>query len=744
MTDTQELLAKFVQNGSESAFRELVTRYVDLVYSVAVRLVDGDTHRAEDVAQIVFADLARMASKLSVSTTLGGWLHRHTCFVARTVMRGERRRQVRERQAVEMNALNDQKGSVLAQITPVLDEAIQELGPDDRDAILLRFFEQRSLRSVGEALGTTENVAQKRVARAVQELGILLQRRGVVLSAAALASGLAAGAVKAAPAGLALSIAGKVFAGAATAGSTAAASAKVAAMAKLKLGIVAAIVIAGTATGIFLHNRSPAKLPAESSPAQPQAELAAAETSPSPDPASPDVAKPIPDDPARLMRTQPPQIHKPVTNVAATPARLSAASPQKTLDSNMALPYQRFAGWPVGSRVRIEGTSNIGDWQVESSGEDSSAISGFLDIAPGFPAPAGQTSSPGPIPAQAEAYITVRSLRSVETNGRPHSYDMDQIMFECLREPQYPRIYYHLGALALTAQTNKNGVTQYECESHGELAVAGVTNELSMPVHVQLLSNGRLKISGTISFKMSSFEIQPPAPTTALGVIRAGDDVRLLFEWLVAPSRNPSAQPESRMVPLVLNLPPPAFKGTPRNLQLGPNVEPFSDQPRAPMLVPPGLTNLAPGSQITCSDKNASANTLAKITDGDKEASDRSIVFLRKGTQWVQLDFGKPQQVFALVIWHAHNMPKVYHDVIVQAADNSDFTENVRTLFNNDSDNSSGLGVGINREYCESHEGKLINAHGIKARYLRFYSKGSTESALNEYTEIEVYGRQAK
>ena len=94
MNDTQELLANFVRNGSESAFRELVTRYFDLVYSTAVRLVDGDTHRAEDVSQIVFADLARMACKLSEGTMLGGWLHRHTCLVARTVMRGERRRQV--------------------------------------------------------------------------------------------------------------------------------------------------------------------------------------------------------------------------------------------------------------------------------------------------------------------------------------------------------------------------------------------------------------------------------------------------------------------------------------------------------------------------------------------------------------------------------------------------------------------------------------------------------------------------
>ncbi len=197
-------------------------------------------------------------------------------------------------------------------------------------------------------------------------------------------------------------------------------------------------------------------------------------------------------------------------------------------------------------------------------------------------------------------------------------------------------------------------------------------------------------------------------------------------------------------VPLMLKLPAPAFKGTPKDIQIGPNVEPISDKPRAPMLVPSGLKNIATGAKITCSDKNATADTLAKITDGDKEASDQSIIFLRKGTQWVQMDFGSPQDIYAIVIWHAHNSAKVYHDVIAQAADDPDFIQNVRTVFNNDADNSSGLGVGTDREYFETYEGKLIDAKGVKARYLRFYSKGSTESALNEYTEIEVYGQPAK
>ena len=195
------------------------------------------------------------------------------------------------------------------------------------------------------------------------------------------------------------------------------------------------------------------------------------------------------------------------------------------------------------------------------------------------------------------------------------------------------------------------------------------------------------------------------------------------------------------LVPLDLKLPPPAFKGTPKDIELSSYVEPLSDKPRPPLMVPDGLKNIALGKRLTCSLTNVAASALAKITDGIKDSSDDSIALLRKGTQWVQMDLSAPHEIFAIVIWHAHNTPKVYHDVIVQAADDADFTKNVRTLFNNDQDNSSGLGAGTDREYFETNEGKLIITKGIKARCLRFYTKGSTESALNEYTEIEVYGR---
>jgi RNA polymerase sigma factor (sigma-70 family) len=737
MTETQELLARFVRDGSEPAFRELVCRYVDLVYSTAIRLVEGDAHRAQDVAQVVFADLARMAGKLSAGTTLGGWLHRHTCFVARTVMRGERRRLARERQAVEMNALNDQTESVLARIAPILDEAIQELGVDDRDVILLRFFERRNLRSVGEALGTSENVAQKRVARAVQELGLLLRRRGVALSAAALAGGLAAGAVTAAPAGLGLSIAATVVGGAGAAGGAGLASAKVAVLAKVKVGIVVGLVVAGVAT-LFVQQRSKARVPEVNSPAAPQPVQAVSGGSQDPDPVSPEVPVPVPQTQAREPRVAAPQILKPVADVPALPARPIAPVPAQVVAETPALPYQRFAA-RSGSKVRIEGTSNVGNWQVEST-----VIGGSLEVGPGFPLEPGQTSSPGPVPARAEAFILVRSLRSLTADGRLYSDKMDQIMYESLRVRQNPRIYFRLLEMSLTGATNYNDVLWYEFESHGELAVAGVTNPIAMPVFAAPLGNGKLKISGGLSVRMSSFQIDPASPALAFGAVKPGDEVRLLFEWVVGATGNASVVPQTGLVPLSLDLPAPAFKTLPKDMKLGPNVERLSDQPRPPLMVPPGLTNLAPGSKLTCSDTNVSADTLAKVTDGDKEAYDQSIIFLRKGTQWVQMDLGRPQQIFALVIWHAHNLPKAYHDVIVQASDNPRFTQDVATLFNNDSDGSSKLGVGKDREYCETHEGKLIDAKGIKARYLRFYSKGSTESALNEYTEIEVYGRPAR
>ena len=220
----------------------------------------------------------------------------------------------------------------------------------------------------------------------------------------------------------------------------------------------------------------------------------------------------------------------------------------------------------------------------------------------------------------------------------------------------------------------------------------------------------------------------------------------IAFNLMLAQNLGAADAPDAGMVPLVIKLPAPAFKGTPADILTNSYTEPYPDpdKPRPAMMVPAGLKNVAAGAKVTSSDKNATPESLAKITDGDKEASEQSIVYLRRGSQWVQLDFGSPQEIFAVVVWHAHNTAKVYHAVIFQLADDEDFTKNVQTFFNNDQENTAGMGVGTDREFFETDRGKLIPVKGLKGRYLRSYTKGSTESALNEYTEIEVYGRPAK
>ncbi|MCI0541414.1 MAG: sigma-70 family RNA polymerase sigma factor [Verrucomicrobiales bacterium] len=252
MTDSQTLLAEYVRTGSETAFRELVTRYVDLVYSTALRLVVGDTHRAEDVTQVVFVDLARAARTLSSDVRLGGWLHRDTCFVAAKTMRGERRRQSRERQAVEMNALQDNSGTDLSLVAPILDEAINELGEADRMAVLLRFFEQHDFRSVGEALGSNEDAARMSVTRALDKLQGLLKRRGVTTSAATLSVVLSAHAVQIAPVGLAVTIStAAAFTGSTVFTTATSTAAKTIAMTTLQKTLIAAALVATVGTGIY-------------------------------------------------------------------------------------------------------------------------------------------------------------------------------------------------------------------------------------------------------------------------------------------------------------------------------------------------------------------------------------------------------------------------------------------------------------------------------------------------------------
>ena len=255
MTDVQQLLAEYSRTGSEAAFQTLVARYINFVYSTALRLVGGNTHTAQDVTQMVFVGLAGKARTLSNDVALGGWLHQYTYHVATREIRTERRRQTREQEALAMNYPHDDSNSTEQLVSPILDEAITCLGHHDRTAILLRFFEQRDFRSVGEAMGINEDAARMRVSRALEKLHGLLKRRGLTLTVAALGTFLTAGAVIAAPAGMAVTVSQLAWTGAAAGkGSLLTSTTKIMMLqTKLKLGVAAVAIIGATATIMVQH-----------------------------------------------------------------------------------------------------------------------------------------------------------------------------------------------------------------------------------------------------------------------------------------------------------------------------------------------------------------------------------------------------------------------------------------------------------------------------------------------------------
>jgi hypothetical protein len=197
---------------------------------------------------------------------------------------------------------------------------------------------------------------------------------------------------------------------------------------------------------------------------------------------------------------------------------------------------------------------------------------------------------------------------------------------------------------------------------------------------------------------------------------------------------------EPGKVALVLDLPRPQFIGTPVRLKT-PNLEKPRSGRRPDLYVPAGLTNVALKKPVTASDTSPTLGDLSQATDGDKTGAEGSYVEIGPGKQYFQIDLKERYQIFAIAVWHYHAQARVYRDVVVQIADDPAFARNVRTVYNNDHDSSSGLGIGRDKEYIDTHEGLLIDAHGAEARYVRLYSNGNTESDLNHLTEVEVYGK---
>ena len=192
---------------------------------------------------------------------------------------------------------------------------------------------------------------------------------------------------------------------------------------------------------------------------------------------------------------------------------------------------------------------------------------------------------------------------------------------------------------------------------------------------------------------------------------------------------------------LKIEVPRPVFIGTPKPIKGFPHLEKKAEK-RGDILVPAGTTNIAKDKPVTSSDDFPIIGDLEFVTDGDKDGEEGYFVELAPKKQWIQIDLEKASEIFGVCIWHFHSQARAYHDVVIQVSDDPDFVDGVKTVYNNDHDNSSKLGVGKDLAYIETYKGRYIDAKGVKGRYVRLWSAGNSTNAMNHYIEVEIFGKQ--
>ncbi len=191
-------------------------------------------------------------------------------------------------------------------------------------------------------------------------------------------------------------------------------------------------------------------------------------------------------------------------------------------------------------------------------------------------------------------------------------------------------------------------------------------------------------------------------------------------------------------------LPGKSYQGTQKQVR-DTTAPPPTEKLRPPVYLPKGAKIVSKGKTVTASDDFPIIGTLSMITDGVKEGTEGNWVELGPGTQWVQIDLGKATTTYGVLLWHFHGDTRVYRDVVVQASNDADFVTGVTTLYNNDQDNSSGLGAGKQREFYDTYQGQWISFDKPqKARYIRLYSRGNTSDPQNQYIEAEIWGDSAR
>ena len=285
--DDISLLREYVDHESEDAFAALVTRHVSKVYSIAVRHT-RNPHQAEEIAQAVFVILARQARQLGSRVIISGWLCRTAQLTAVTFVRSETRRARREQEAYMQNPLVETESDVWAQIEPLLDAAMAGLSEADYQAVVLRFFDRKTMKEVGAALSASEDAAKMRVNRAIEKLRLFFTRRGIVVPGAVLMAAISANSVQSAPATLARTATTVALAKGATASTPTLTLIKevlkIMAWTKAKTAIVAGVVtllVAGTATVV---KETPHPIPGSANPLTVQFPLSARDAGPDPRP----------------------------------------------------------------------------------------------------------------------------------------------------------------------------------------------------------------------------------------------------------------------------------------------------------------------------------------------------------------------------------------------------------------------------------------------------------------------------
>ena len=237
----------------------------------------------------------------------------------------------------------------------------------------------------------------------------------------------------------------------------------------------------------------------------------------------------------------------------------------------------------------------------------------------------------------------------------------------------------------------------------------------------------------------------PPAESDTPSTSQSADDQQATSEQTpVESDAQPVAQQETaqeeKLVPIPLTLPKPMFVGTPQNREGVQNLEKPLGKPRPPFLAPEGVTNVALHKPVTSSEPFPIMGELSMIVDGDKEATEGSVVELGPFAQWVMIDLEQEYDIYAIVVWHYHRTPSVYKNVVVEISSDPEFVDST-IVFNNDHNNSLGLGVGTDLNYVETAEGKLIDCKGVRGRYVRLWSEGNNQNDYNHYIEVEVYGK---